>query len=141
MNAKVIDQFVQVPYLHYRDIAAAIDSLVNHAGTLLFAIENPGFFTQQKLLTEILPACKQAIQVAQAEANIGEIREQEMFSYVCFSFFRSVTYVLSSSFRDSSVRGFSPRRLQSTGPHTARTTPVSRSDCCRSQKWWQSCSR
>jgi hypothetical protein len=73
MNAKVLDQFVQVPYEHYREVGAVMDDLIKQADTLLCAIENPGFFTQRKLLTKILPACKQAIQDAQAEANLGEI--------------------------------------------------------------------
>jgi hypothetical protein len=61
-----------VPFGHYKEIAVVLHNMINATERLVRANEEPGLYTQQDLLTNILPECKEAIQRAQVELNTGE---------------------------------------------------------------------
>jgi hypothetical protein len=72
MDAKILSQFVQIPYSHYKQLETTLYNLVRASETLIRATETPECYTRTRVFTEVLPACKDAIECAQAEAAKGK---------------------------------------------------------------------
>jgi hypothetical protein len=72
MNAKPIQQFVQVPIAHYSMLATAAKDLTNCAARILSAVENQKSATKAEW-DKLKANTQKAMGVATAEVDIGEI--------------------------------------------------------------------
>jgi hypothetical protein len=71
MNAEILNEFVQVPYSHYMRLTNVLGNLATFSETLVRVAETPECYTRRRVFDEILPACREAILHAQAEADKG----------------------------------------------------------------------